>query len=101
MKKFVLVLAITALSGCADINPFSTHVVLIRDGAMKTSGVGSANGYCYVAWYKGIERIIMRRNGHAYDPPFEYRWELLKIGGSTRDVDQAWFDANCKEPAHD
>lgn len=82
MKKCLIVLASLILSGCGEILPDvpgTPQVILIRDGQMETSGVYKFGGYCWVAWYHGIEHIILKSDGTANDPPFQYRWEPLNM----------------------
>ena len=94
MNKKILVLAALSLCACEQ----KTTVVLIRDGQMKTSAVGKIGPRCWVSWYDGIEKLELRRDGTAVDPPMQYRWTLERSGPDDRAADEKWFDANCYDP---
>ena len=94
MGKLMLLCCISILGSCDSTAP---QVILIRNGQMETSAVQKYGEYCWVAWYKGIEHLILQRDGTAHDPPFNYKWEPLRL--SERDAVQGFFDRNnCKEP---
>jgi len=51
--------------------------------------------YCWVAWYDGIEKVLLRRDGTAVSGGFVYRWTLDTPGVDDKKADQAWFDKYC------
>lgn len=100
-QRIIGTLILLMVAGCDDSN-FTAYksygeVILIRNGGMEKSNVGKFADHCWVAWYKGIEHIILKRDGTALDPPFRYTWEPLehidRIDGAS-----VYFDKmGCKE----
>jgi len=99
--KYIAICVLLLLSACDDglvIQP-KDHVILIRDGKMEVSAISSYGQYCWVAWYEGIEHIILKSDGTADDPPFHYRWEPLKL--SERESRDVLFQRNnCHDPVN-
>lgn len=98
--KYLAICFLFFLSACDDdraIRP-KDQVILIRDGQMKVSGISKYGRYCWVAWYDGIDHMILKSDGTASDPPFFYRWEPLKL--SERESRDAVYQRNdCHEPS--
>ena len=98
--------AALALAACNQSSTFTDKnidstvgdVVLMKDNQMRVSAVHILNGMCWVEWYSTIDRIALRRDGRAPDPPFIYKWEIKKTGGATQEENEAFFDAHCKDP---
>ena len=100
----MLILLCLPLIGCDDDDdgqpPAGTKnsVILFSRGEAKTSSVKKIGQYCWVDWYKGIEKVLLKSDGTAADPPFKYRWERNVPGPSDKAADLEWFKANCAEP---
>ena len=69
--------------------PFTSvgEVILYHGGEAKTSSVHKIGGMCWVAWYTGIEKVILKSDGTADDPPFHYTWMLDVAGPDIREND--------------
>jgi hypothetical protein len=92
MRRLVL-LAALACTACSN----APEVILIRGGRMQVSAVNKFGNYCYVAWYQGIDHVILLENGTAHDYPFEYKWEPLKFSERS-DRAEFWKRLGCEEP---
>jgi hypothetical protein len=73
-------------------------VILYRDGEAKSSSVGKIGSRCWVAWFRMIEKVLLKGDGTADDGVLHYRWTLDRPGPDDPTADRAWFDANCTEP---
>ncbi len=73
-------------------------VILYRDGEAKVSSVSKIGSRCWVSWYKGIEKLLLKGDGTIYNPPFHYKWTLYRAGPDDPIADKMWFDANCVNP---
>jgi len=99
MKKLIGGICLLALAGCSDfVDDNVGTVILFRDANAKKSAVHKIGGYCWVAWYSRIEKLMLHRSGTISDPPFKYRWELDRRGPPDHAADERWFDENCLEP---
>ena len=73
-------------------------VILYSDmGQVQTSHVNRIGPTCWVAWYAGIEKVVLRSDRTAVDGVFHYRWTLDTPGPDDPAADEAWFAANCKD----
>lgn len=100
MRLRYLVLSAALLLGACDPRRVGS-IILFRNGAARTSDVFKIGPYCWVAWYSGIEKLLLRRDGSAFDLLFYYRWTLDVAGPDDVTNDLAWFDNNCRDPKED
>lgn len=86
--------------GDSDYGDRVGKVILFNyDGQAEKSDVFLAGSRCWVAWYKGITKVVLRGDGTAIDGPlFKYKWTLDRIGPDDVAADRAWFAKNCREP---
>lgn len=99
MKLLILGLALL-LAGCCveETVKYDGHiavVILYRGALAKKSEVFRIGPRCWVAWYQGIEKLVLSRDGFIVDGPFKYRWTLDRRGPDDADDDHKWFDTNC------
>jgi hypothetical protein len=85
------------LAGCSrdEIETSVGTVILFRSPQAKKSAVYHIGSRCWVAWYSGIEKLVLNRDGTIDDGLFHYRWMLDRRGPDDQADDQKWFDANC------
>ncbi len=94
LKKAICLLLLS-ISGCDNA---VGSVVLYRNGEMETSDVRKIGSVCWVAWFKGIEKIALRSDGTAGGGNLRYTWTLNTPGPDDKLADAAWFKLNCIDP---
>jgi hypothetical protein len=73
------------------------EVVLYRNGQVRTSEVRRIGETCWVAWYPGIEKLVLNSDGTAKDSSLHYTWTLNTPGPRSKKADQEWFAKNCRD----
>jgi hypothetical protein len=106
MRNALMIFAL-CLGGCDraanflerhDPTSIGTVVLFDDNGQIELSAVGKIGPRCWVAWFKGVNRVILRSDGTAVDGILKYRWTLDREGPDDITADQAWFKKNCADP---
>lgn len=100
MKRIAVIALALCVSGCLPERSVET-VILMRKGQFRTSDVKKVGEWCWAAWYKTIDKILMRGDLTAVDGPWTYRWTLHRAGPDDPTADRIWFKQNCAEPPKD